>query len=157
MKQEKIYSSKLSLTINILTAVITPLIWWNYLDFTFPELTLEHARKFSQIGALINFLAALFLIIRLLWKSRYSRRMLQVEKLNQELEKHFELIKFETYSEEQKESYEREKRNKETTLANEMKNILDLDKIESNHMYLGIACLFVGTFMQVLGAGYVSP
>tara|TARA_R110002124_G_scaffold286421_2_gene467290 strand:+ start:4226 stop:4720 length:495 start_codon:yes stop_codon:yes gene_type:complete len=156
-QSDKIYSSKVSLTINILTVIFVPLIWWHFFDFTFPEMTQDAARNFSQIGALINLLAAMFLAIRFLWKGRYSRRQLQIEKLDTELEKHFEFLKHQTFTEEQKSKYEEIKFLTQEDHLQEMKNILELDKVEHNHMYLGLTCLFIGTVMQILGAGYVSP
>lgn len=156
-QSEKIYSAKVSLVIHILTLIVIPIIWWNFFDFTFPEITQVEARKLSQIGAFINLLAAMFLAIRFLWKGRYSRRKLQIEKLDAELQKHFELLKYQTFTEEQEVQYERSKSITQEEHVLEMKKIFELDKVEHNHMYLGLACLFIGTFMQILGTGYIAP
>lgn len=154
-KSEKVYSRKFGLIINILTVTVLPLIWWLFFDFTFTEISQEQARKLSQIGASINLLAALFLIIRFLWNGRYSRRRVQIEKLSIELERHTEFMMHQMFSEEQKKKLEHEISSEREKHENEMNNILSLDKVEQDHVYLGIFCLFCGTVMQIIGSGFV--
>lgn len=155
-KNEKIYSPSVSVLINLGLLIGGPLFWWFFMDLSINGLGPENARKLAQVGIMVNMISALFMVIRYLWQGRYSRRLQQLFKLDEELDVYVSLLKYDEYSEDEVRRNNAEVAARREAHYKDLIKILALDKIEHIHMYLGVCGLLVGSLMQMVAAGVTS-
>ncbi|MBE3671231.1 hypothetical protein EA004_19040 [Vibrio anguillarum] len=153
MSKEKIPNPIFSVSLTLICIIGLPLYWWFFLDFPMDKMSDQSARKFAQIGATINLIAGLSMIIRFLWLNRYKKRLEHIYQIDDLIVSKYEFLKHNTYDEKTKETMLAQFKKEQAPLYKELDNYLKFNKVESIHMVIGIAGLFFGTLFQIIGAG----
>lgn len=153
MSSDKIPSIKKSVSLTLACVVGLPIYWWFFIDFPMDTLDEVSARKFAQIGLVINLVAGLSMVVRYLWLNSYKRKLKRIYKLDDLMVSKYEQLKHHTYSQDSKDKAEEQFRLEQEPLYKELENYLMFDKVESIHMIIGIIGLGVGTCLQMIAAG----
>ncbi|MGK0273342.1 MAG: hypothetical protein ACI88H_004022 [Cocleimonas sp.] len=153
MSTEKIPSITKSVCLTLACIVGLPIIWWFFLDFTMETMSEQTGRKFAQIGATINLIAGLSMVVRYLWLNSYKRRLQRIYQIDDLMVSKYEQLKHQTYDQTFKNNNAEQFKREQEPLYKEIENYIKFDKVESIHMFIGIVGLFVGTTFQIISAG----
>ncbi|WP_333912818.1 hypothetical protein [Vibrio coralliirubri] len=153
MSSEKIPTITKSVGLTLACIIGLPILWWYCLDFPMDTMSDESRRKFAQIGLVINLVAGLSMVVRYLWLNSYKRRLKRLYQIDDLMVAKYELLKHHTFDKATKDQAEAQFKLEQKPLYEELQNYLKFDKVESVHMFIGLAGLCVGTVFQMIAAG----
>ena len=113
-------------------------------DFSFPDLDTALKSKLSQAGTFMNIMAALFLSYKFILKDRYNSRESELYKEDENLIKQFDLAKHDIHTKDDLNEWAERVNLQREKIYDEMKNIFDLNKLDSAHILMGLILIVLG-------------